>query len=111
MGTQAGATVLMVESSDGFSVGDAIQIAGGGNSETNSIARFGSIVLVNPTTYGYPAGSVITKVAITQAPIPESTSESTSETESSLSFLQVAAIVLGVLVVAGWSMALGIVQR
>ncbi|CAK0815839.1 unnamed protein product [Prorocentrum cordatum] len=58
----AGSQELVVESEEGFSVGDTIVITGGGNSETRDIASFGSIVLDAPLDYGYPAGSSITKL-------------------------------------------------
>ncbi|CAK0804709.1 unnamed protein product [Prorocentrum cordatum] len=58
----AGSHELLVESEEGFSVGDTIVITGGGNSETRDIASFGSIVLDAPLDYEDPAGSSITKL-------------------------------------------------
>ncbi|CAK0866394.1 unnamed protein product [Prorocentrum cordatum] len=58
----AGSQELVVESEEGFSVGDAIMITGGGNSETRDITSFGSMMLGAPLDYGYPAGSRITNL-------------------------------------------------
>ncbi|CAK0824177.1 unnamed protein product [Prorocentrum cordatum] len=58
----AGSHELDMESEEGFPVGDAIGITGGGNSKTRDIASFGSIVLDVPLGYGYPAGSRITNL-------------------------------------------------
>jgi hypothetical protein len=59
---QAGATVLNVASQEGFSLGGRVVISGGGNSETATIASFGSIVLAEPLQHSYPASSTITGV-------------------------------------------------
>lgn len=70
--TAAGGTILSVESTVGFDVGDTILIEGGGSTETGTIAsirvnrassasaRTGSIVLAHGTTYSHPAGSTVT---------------------------------------------------
>jgi hypothetical protein len=58
----AGATSIEVSSEVQalLSAGMCFTLAGGGNSETVCIAGFGSILLVNPTVFAYPAGSTLT---------------------------------------------------
>ncbi|CAK0807098.1 unnamed protein product [Prorocentrum cordatum] len=58
----AGAQELFVNSEVEFRVGDAVVITGGGNSETHTIASFGSIVMDAPLKHSYPAGSSVMKV-------------------------------------------------
>ena len=62
-GAAAGATVLMTVDETGFAAGDKILIGGGTLlAETNSILRFGSMILASPLVNSHPAGTSITKV-------------------------------------------------
>ncbi|CAK0829232.1 unnamed protein product [Prorocentrum cordatum] len=55
--------VLVVESEEGFSAGDAVVITGSGNSETRDIRKSGFIVPIASLDYdGYPAGSSSIKI-------------------------------------------------
>jgi len=58
----AGATSIEApaEALAGLSVGNCLLLEGGGNSEAVCVAGFGPMLLVEPTTFAYPAGSTIT---------------------------------------------------
>jgi hypothetical protein len=57
----AGATSIdtPAEALAGLSVGSCLLLEGGGNSEVVCIAGYGTILLVSPTKFAYPAGSTI----------------------------------------------------
>jgi len=58
-----GATSLIVASTGGLGVGDELLVTGGGNHEVVTVAGFGTILLAEPTVYGYPAGSFVAKAS------------------------------------------------
>lgn len=97
---QAGAQELVVESEEGFSVGDTAVITGGGNSETRDIASFGSIVLDAPLEYGYPAGSSFTKAG-------DSTSSNAQSAEEQHNSEVTIGVIAGVVVLLLTCVALG----
>ncbi|CAK0866396.1 unnamed protein product [Prorocentrum cordatum] len=89
----AGSQELVVESEEGFSVGDAIMITGGGNSETRDITSFGSMMLGAPLDYGYPAGSRITNLGVSFSSNSPS-AEEPQDSEASLAVFVAVVIVL-----------------
>jgi len=60
----AGAIALAVSNVLGFTAGEKIVISGGGNSEENEIAGFGSINLVHPTVHAYPPGTTVSSLSL-----------------------------------------------
>jgi ferredoxin len=56
---QAGATSLLVASTDGFVVGDLVTVTGGGNTETRILSGVGSLLLDSPLSFGYPASAIV----------------------------------------------------
>lgn len=77
----SGSTRLEVESIDGFAVGDVIRIGSGPGSELGTIVGFGSIVLQQPTTGSYPAGTSIELVGgATSTPTATATGSPTATT-------------------------------
>jgi len=86
---EAGATTLEVGSTDGFQVGREVVIDAENPSktETNEVASFGSLVLLNPLVNDHAAGvsiSMLYQVATLTLPASPST-DSTSITDSSAS--------------------------
>jgi len=77
---EAGATSIDIpaELLAGLSVGDCLLLEGGGNSEVVCIAGFGTILLVSPTQFGYPAGSTLTLLQSTSVG-PGSTSTTSTD--------------------------------
>lgn len=70
----AGTVRLEVPSNDGFAIGDLIRISDGTHSEIGTIVGFGSIILQNPLTNSYEAGSTIDVVGhTTPTPTPTPT--------------------------------------
>jgi len=58
-----GATSLMVASTSGLGVGDELLLSGGGHLESVTVAGFGTVLLAEPTVYGYPAGATVAVAA------------------------------------------------
>jgi len=60
-GSAAGDTVLQVDDSAGFSVGDEIEISGLGASERRIVLGFGTIFVDRPLENNYPTSSTVTR--------------------------------------------------
>merc|ERR1719277_1837884 len=58
-----GSTVIHVQSETGFSVGSPIKIEDAVNSETNTIASIGSLILATPLKHTYGVGSTVSLMA------------------------------------------------
>jgi len=72
-GVSAGATVLPIEPTDGFSVADPIYIQSTAGAETNAIEGFGSgsIILLFPTKFSHPSDASISKLPPDEAKVQD----------------------------------------